>query len=74
MLTIETDKELKETAGKLLALLYTDNRETWNFPELYDICRLSVEYLTLDGLEDARRGRDIEYLLIDGTAAERRNG
>ena len=65
---------MQETAGKLLALLTANNRESWTFPEIHDIACLAIEYLTLDGLEDARRGRDIEYLLIDGTPEERRAG
>ena len=66
------DETIREAASTLYNLLNHENRDTWKRPEMLDICRLAIEYLTLDGLEDARRGSDIEYALIDGDTQERR--
>lgn len=57
---------METMANKLLTLLDQDNRETWKYPEMYDICKLAVEYLSLsDGLESARRGSDIVFEIAE---------
>ena len=63
--------EMRTGAADLLRILDKDDRNTWKYPELWDVCHLALEYMTLDGLEDARRGADIEYLLTIGTPEER---
>lgn len=55
---------MKEQAEKLLQTIEIDT-SNWKYPWMKDICRLAVEYLTLDGLEDAKRASDIPEEIYD---------
>ena len=50
---------MQEKASELLTLIENDNRDTWKYPGMYDICKLAIEYITLSGIEDATRSSEI---------------
>ena len=55
-----------ELAGELLTRLDED-KSTWKQPWMKDVCKLCVEYLTLDGLADAMRSVQIPDEILDIT-------
>lgn len=60
----EQEDTMQETATRLLQDLEQD-KTGWKYPWMKDICRLAAEYMSLDGLEDARRAADIPDEIID---------
>lgn len=59
-----TEEEVTKAAGELLSLLEAD-RGIWKLEWMKEICTLCVEYLTLDGLEDATRAAEIPEEILD---------
>ena len=59
---MNTEQEIRTTAYKLLNLIKND-REKYKNPQIHDAIMLCIEYLTLDGLEDAGRAFDIDIAL-----------
>ena len=55
---------MQDIAIELLQAIENDKQE-YKYTWMKDICRLAVEYLTLDGLEDAKRAADIPEEIID---------
>ena len=55
---------MQELASQLLQAIDNDKQE-YKYPWMKDICRLAVEYLTLDGLQDAKRASDIPEEIYD---------
>ena len=41
------------------------NPEDYKAPWLMEVCKLTLEYITLEGLEDAKRAIDIELEVFD---------
>lgn len=64
----EIDRNMDEgqeaIAAELLNLLEAD-RSDWKYGWIKDLCKLCVEYLTLDGLEDATRAAEIPDEILD---------
>lgn len=52
----------KELASELLN---TVNFENWKYPFMAEITKLCLEYLTLDGLQDALRANSIPDEIMD---------
>ena len=59
---MDKEQEIRSYAYKLLNLIKND-RDTYKNPQIHDAIMLSLEYLTLDGLEDAGRATDIDIAL-----------
>lgn len=54
---------MNEKAAELLRIL--QDAPQWKIQWMRDITELCIEYMTLDGLQDAKRGSDIEIEIID---------
>lgn len=59
-----TEEEVTKAADELLSLLEAD-LGIWKLEWMKEICTLCVEYLTLDGLEDATRAAEIPEEILD---------
>jgi len=58
------EQEETKKAGELLRFLQIDQNE-WKHEWMKDICKLCLEYITLDGLEDAFRASQIPDQILD---------
>lgn len=65
VLKIEHNNEIAEKSGELLRILENENLERYTEPLIIEMCSLCLEYLTLEGLEDAKRASDIENEIFD---------
>ena len=55
---------MMDAATRLLQILEADQTE-WKYPWMKQLCKLTAEYMTLDGLQDAKRASDITNEIID---------
>lgn len=56
---------MDETKNKASELLNEVDFTNWKYPWMAEVVKLSLEYLTLDGLADAMRASDIPDEILD---------
>lgn len=53
------------TLQEAYSTLYREDKETWKYPFMHDVCLLCLEYIMLDGLSDAMRAADIPDEILE---------
>ncbi len=59
-----TPEQMTEAAGKILQAL-EDDASNWKYDWMKDLCKLCLEYISLDGLQDAKRAAEIPDEILD---------